>query len=106
MAEDTTPRPDDGGAPEILALREELARALTSDAFRWRLPPALRRHYELSLAEVRTAQLRRLGFFGPLNYVVIVALAQTFLVGRPANWAMGLEYVAAPALVLLIAHLF
>ena len=106
MAADTTPGPDDGGAPENVALREELARALTSDAFRWRLTPALRRHCESALAAARVAELRRLGFFGPLNYVVIVALAQGFLVGRPAAWTMALEYAAVPALVLLIARLF
>ena len=106
MATDTTPEPDDGGAQENAALREELALALATDTFRWRLTPALRRHREAALAEARTAQLRCLGVFGPLNYVGIVAFAQAFLVGRPAVWTMALEYVAVPALVLLIAGCF
>ncbi len=102
-----TPEPGGGGeGPENAALREELALALATDTFRWRLTPALRRHREAALAEARTAQLRRLGVFGPLNYVGIVAFAQAFLVGRPAVWTMALEYVAVPALVLLIARLF
>ena len=95
----------EAAAPDA-ALRAEFAAALAATGPLRRLSPLLRRHYHASHAQARAAELRRLAFFGPPNYLAILGLTCALLVGWPSTATTLLLFVAIPACVVAIGHFF